>query len=246
MPEELRTTNKPNHLMIVHIVNVVLIAVIVAMLLMWQPWNPPTDRTITVTGEATVMAEPDEYVFSPSYQFTNTNKDTALAELTKKQEEVVTKVKELGVNNNQIKTNSSGYDLYFREEGSDELTYTLSLTVTVGNRDLAQKIQDYLLTTAPTGSVSPQATFSDERRKELESQARDQATQDARSKVDQSAKNLGFSVGKVKEVSDGSGFGVFPADDRAVSPEDKAAQQLTIQPGQNELNYTVTVVYYLQ
>lgn len=232
--------------MIVHIVNVVLLVVIVAMLLIWQPWNTPTDRTITVTGEATVLAEPDEYAFTPSYQFTNTNKDTALAELTKKQEEVVAKTKELGVSDDQIKTNSSGYDLYFREEGSDELTYTLSLTITVGNRDLAQKVQDYLLTTGPTGSVSPQATFSDNRRKELETQARDQATQDARSKVDQSAKNLGFSVGKVKEVSDGSGFGVFPVDDRAVSAEEKAAQQLTIQPGQNELNYTVTVVYYLR
>ncbi len=54
-----------------------------------------------------------------------------------------------------------------------------------------------MVTTAPTGQVSPRPNFSDAKRKELESKARDEATKDARAKADQSARNLGFKVGKI-------------------------------------------------
>src|SRR5690349_17605346 len=42
------------------------------------------DRTVSVTGEATLEAEPDEYVFYPTYSFKNASKDAALADMTKK------------------------------------------------------------------------------------------------------------------------------------------------------------------
>jgi hypothetical protein len=219
------------------------------MLLIWKPWSAvgADARTVSVTGEATVSAEPDEYGFYPTYQFTDDDRDAALATLTKKNEDVVSGLKKLGVEDSRIKTNSSGYDLpSFRgePEGGGKPTYTLSLTVTVADKDLAQKVQDYLLTTSPSGSVSPQATFSDNKRRELENQARDEATKDARAKAEQSAKNLGFKLGKVKEVTDGSGFGVFPSRDGATTAEDKA--QLTIQPGENKLTYSVSVVYFVK
>ena len=49
---------------------IALLLVIVAMLAIWRPWSSgPTDasRTITVTGDSTLKAAPDEYVFSPQY-----------------------------------------------------------------------------------------------------------------------------------------------------------------------------------
>lgn len=233
----------------------VLLVVIAAMLLLWKPWNGVSsdDRTVTVSGEASLSAEPDEYVFYPSYQFKHADKDTALGALTKKSDIIVAELKKLGVEDKNIKTNSGGSDYpVSREPDSNETTYTLTLTVTAGSRDLAQKIQDYLLTTSPTGAVSPQPSFSDAKRQELETKARDQATKAARAKADQSAKNLGFSLGKVKSVTDGTGFGdIIPLDARSSSPssgaaEDKPTTQLTLQPGQNDLTYSVTVVYYVR
>jgi uncharacterized protein len=244
------TTNKNKlHLSLdLRLIIAALLLAIVGMLALWKPWNTTnaTDRTVQVTGQATLKAEPDEYAFYPSYQFKNANKDTALSELTKKSDTIVAELKKLGVEDKYIKTNSNGYD-YTTYRDTNDTIYTLMLTITVPTKELTQKVQDYLLTTSPMGSVSPQATFSDTKRKELENTARDEATKEARAKADQSAKNLGFKVGKVKSVSDGAGFGeITPFETRGSAPMAADTKQLSVQPGQNDLNYTVTVVYYVK
>jgi uncharacterized protein YggE len=235
-----------------------LLLVIVAMLAMWRPWSSQPDssaRTISVTGESTITASPDEFVFSPAYEFKNTDKKAALAALNDKQDEIVSALKKLGVADSKIKTDSNGFDYYF-DDNDNTYHYTLSLTVTVNDKTLAQKVQDYLLGTAPSGEVSPSANFSETTRKKVESQARDGATKDARSKADQSAQNLGFSVGKVKSVND-SGFGsggigcgggmMCPlAVSGQASDSGVQTKSLAVQPGQNDLSYSVTVVYYLK
>jgi uncharacterized protein YggE len=247
--------NKVNLSLDLRLVIIVLLLVIAGMLALWRPWTTKTsgDRTVAVTGEATIKAEPDEYLFYPSYSFKNASKEAGLAELTAKSDAVVAQLKKLGVEDSKIKTNSSGYGDYYsisRDPGSATTTYTLSLTVTVGTRDLAQKVQDYLVTTSPTGAVSPQPTFSDAKRKELESKARDEATKDARNKAEQSAKNLGFKISKVKQVQDDAGFGdigpYYGYGAESLSVDDSKKTQLTIQPGENDLNYAVKVVYFVR
>jgi uncharacterized protein len=256
-PEQIpaEPTNKTKlHLSLdLRLVVALLLVVIVAMIVVWRPWSSsrPNDRTVSVTGEATISAEPDEYVFYPSYQFKHANKDTALADLTKKSDEVIAALKKLGVGDSQIKSGADGYDhSYYFDPNSGLTTYSLRLTVTVKDKKLAQKAQDYLVTTSPVGSVTPQANFSDAKRKDLENQARDGATKDARAKADQSARNLGFKIGKVKSVSDGTGFGdVYPLGVEGGASSLQAGdskRQLTIQPGENDLHYSVTVVYFVK
>lgn len=47
-------------------VSAALLVVIAGVIVAWQPWNSisAADRTVSVTGTATVKAEPDEFVFS--------------------------------------------------------------------------------------------------------------------------------------------------------------------------------------
>jgi uncharacterized protein len=230
----------------------VLLLIIGAMLLLWKPWeaDAKNDRTVEVSGEAKLAETPDEYTFNPSYQFKNANKDVALAELTKKNEEVSARLKELGVKEVNIKTNTNGYDYpVYLEPETKSATYTLQLTIKADNKEQAQKIQDYLISTTPVGAVSPQVNFSESKRKELENKARDAATKDSRSKADQMAKNLGFKIGKIKSLSDqaDSGGGIRPL---MLNAEDSAARssqpQLGLQPGQNEFSYSVKVIYYIR
>lgn len=259
MPEESLTSNTKNKASITldfRVIILLLLGVILAMTFIWKPWDKTAakdnDRTISVTGEAKIKAEPDEYVFSPNYQFKNADKAVALAELTKKSEQIIAKLKELGVKDSSIKTQSQGNDyyIYYYDPNTKQATYSLSLSVTLPDREQAQKIQDYLVTTDPEGSVSPQANFSDNKRKELESQARDKATKEARAKADQSAKNLGFKVGAVKSVEDGAGFNNQPYYDMGrvapASPDVIDKAQLGVQPGQDDLSYSVSVVYFLR
>lgn len=252
LPSSSPVKNRLNVSLDLRIIVILLLAVIVGMLFMWRPWSAggASDRTIEVTGEASIKAEPDEFVFYPTYQYKNAEREKALAEATKKHDEVIAKLKELGVADNKIKSDTSGFDntLYYPGPERENAVYSSTITVTVASREQAQKVQDYLVTTSPTGSVSPQASFSEGKRKELENKARDEATKDARAKADQSGKNLGFKVGKVKSVTDGAGFGgIEPVMSKMqLGAEDMARSSLAVQPGENELNYSVTVVYYVR
>ncbi len=231
-----------------------LVSIIIAMMLLWKPWQPDggaNARTVSVTGEAKITAAPDEYAFYPTYEFRNADREAALGELSRKSDEVVGGLKELGVADGSIRTSSDGYDHYVYESGDTIPTYSLRLTIKVNDKELADKIQNYLIGTTPSGAVSPQYGFSDAKRKELEGRARDEATKDARNKAEQSAKNLGFSVGKVKTVTDGMNFGgeVYPTFRGGVGvAEDtmSSSSSLGLQPGENDLTYQVSVVYFVK
>ncbi len=231
------------------------ILLVAVMLIIWRPWQASvkgSERTVSVTGDTKLTAEPDEFVFSPQYDFKNADKQAALTAMSNKNNEIVAKLKSLGVPDSKIKNTGSGYSngIYFVQEGSgDSTTYSLMLTITANSRDQAQKVQDYLLTTSPTGAVTPEASFSEAKRKSLEATARDQASKDARSKATQSAKNLGFKVGKVKSIDDSGGFGgpipLGRANAAQLQSGAASGTSLAIQPGQNDLEYSVTVVYYI-
>ena len=255
----------------------VLVFIIIVMLLLWQPWvfrSSMNNRTVTEYGMASVTGVPDQFVFSPSYSFKDANKDAVLKMLSAKSDEVTKKLKEIGVAENKIKTNTDGYDfpIYGAEDGTsygsggpDEgdvssgaiaprdtrMNYTLRMTITVDNKTLAQKVQDYLVTTSPEGEVSPKIGFSNKKGGELEDKARELAMKDARKRAEQSAKTLHFSLGPIKTVDDGVGFsGVQPLTvDKGTTVKNLSEAsdgKLTIYPGENELQYQVTVVYYIK
>lgn len=224
----------------------ILLLVILGMLAAWRPWdNPKSDRSITVSGEAAITAEPDEFVFYPTYSL-NTK-----AELDTKSSDVVTGLKKLGVADSKIETsaNKQDYRILIAPEPGGSGTYSLRLAVTIGDMRLAQKVQDYLATTGASGAITPHAAFSANKQHNLEAKARQQASKDARNKADQSAKDLGFRVGAVKTVDD-SGFddGVqpFAIEKEANSQTATDDTKLTIQPGEDSLTYTIEVTYYIK
>jgi uncharacterized protein YggE len=235
---------------------IILLLVIAGMLFAWKPWvQPPQNngRTVQVNGQATVKSEPDQFVFSPSYDFKNTDKQAALDALSKKSDEIVGQLKKLGLGDNQIKTNADGYErgIYFPTSEPGQTTYTLSINATVYQKELAQKVQDYLVSTHPSGAVTPYASFSKAKQKQLETQARQEAEKDARDKAVQSAKNVGFKLGAVKSVSESNGFGVIePLIEKGANSSDidqpTAGSGISVQPGQNELNYQISVTYYIK
>lgn len=232
-----------------------LLLALLTCLMLWRPWQGAgisDEREVTVTGSATVKATPDSFVFYPTYEFKNADKDQALQEVGAKQETVVKGLKTIGVADRDIKTDTGGYRNNFYQNDSKEYVYTLTLQVITSDKTKAQKIQDTLVATGPSGQVSPQAQFSPAKQKELESKARIEASADARKKADQMASNIGFRVGKVKSIQDGSLYGGGPimameGDAMAKSVAPTSSQtSLSIHPGENELPYTIQVTYYIR
>jgi uncharacterized protein len=229
---------------------VLLLVVIVAMLAVWRPWqDAKTDdsRKISVSGEASLKAEPDEYQFNPYYE-----KDTT-AEITTLNDKVVKGLKDLGVSDAQIKNNASRYgspEIHYTYQIDGKEKSTLNLTITVNNKELSQKVQDYLLTTDPKGTITPSPSFSTSKKKELEDKLRDEAIADARKRAGKTAEGFGAKIGKVIEVSELSDGGVYPYDglmSNSMAMEDGQSRQgLSIQPGQDELTYKVKVIFALK
>jgi uncharacterized protein YggE len=233
----------------------ILVAIIIGLLVAWAPWNSAerSDEIIKVTGETVLKAEPDQFVFYPAYQFKNADKAAASAAAANKSVEIVAKLRELGVAESAIKTSVDGYLSQPYPGGpstQDEYIYTAQVTITVDSKESAQKVQDYIATTSPLYSVTPQGSFSESKKKELEAKARDEATKDARAKAEQSAENLGFKLGRVKSVEDGAGFSeARPLDLKggdAMMTREATTSSLPVNPGENEIRYSVTVTYFVR
>lgn len=230
-----------------------LLLIVVTGLLLWsRPWAADSSeltRTIQVSGEATIEAVPDEFVFYPYFEQEGKDRDQLKVALTQQANTAVEELKELGVAEEKIKLDASSYDRWYWRE-NEEGILTVSLNITVDNKDLAQEVQDYLLTLDIKGQLTPQAVFSQSKQKELDAQAVEQASNDARAKAEAQAKLFGADLGKVIKVEQGFDS-VFPVafDGVAtleVGAEDAARSSLPVLPGENEYRQTVTVTYELK
>lgn len=245
---EINNGNKKGLMALVVINTLLLLGILASVLLQWQPWDQAVSantRKITVTGTASTEATPDQYQFSPMW-----TRDTT-AEITALNDQIITKLKELGVKDTQIKNNASRYgspEVYYSAPADGKQKTTLSITITVKDKDLAQKIQDYLVSTNPSGSITPYPSFSSSKQKELQVKLRAEATKDAKQKAEQTADGLGAKVGKVIEISEGASGGFYPmpiavSDTSAVS---SSKDSISIQPGSDEYSYSVTAIFTLQ
>lgn len=231
-----------------------LILVIIGMLYFWKPWDAPASaRTITVQGEAVVKATPETFEFQPVFE----NADAKVA--TAAGNEAVTQLKKLGVKDIDIKTQASVSSIGTQPQlGIKSTIYppvpvstTSIYTITAVARDkvLAQKVSDYLATTTATGQITPTTSFSKDTEAKLLLEARSKASDDAKSKAIVTAKQLGAKVGRVSKISDDNGPGMYPVGIPSADSAKSYAQSnigAAVQPGLNQISYSLTVVFELQ
>jgi uncharacterized protein YggE len=233
-----------------------LLVVVAVIIYLWKPWTKPAaTRTITVQGEATITAIPDKYQFQAIFE----NADLKLVTATGN--EAIAQLKKLGVKDSDIKTSissSASSGIMKPDQANESLIYprptasnpTYSITATVHDKALAQKVSDYLATTPATGEVTPTASFEKATATKLDLNARAKASDDAKSKAAVTAKQLGAKVGKVIKISDDGYGGIYPTDSAqgtSMSSKSVAAPAgPTVQPGTNEVNYSFTVEFELK
>ena len=214
----------------------------------WQANSASASRSISIEGSSSLKAAPDEYQFSPTYQEKGADRSAIQEQLTTKINTIVAKLKELGVEESKITLASTTYDNYWTD-GADEVVSN-TLTISVSDKEQAQKVQDYLLTTSPQGQISPYPTFSNDKRKELENTVRMQALADAKSKADRTADELGIRVGKVITIEDQPMGGIYPmaidARTTGIAEGSATVSSLPVLSGEQEITYTVKVVYEIK
>lgn len=238
-----------------------LLVVIAAMTYFWKPWEQSgTVRTISVQGQATVSAVPDKYEFQPVFTGADVKAVTTVGN------EAVAQLKKLGVKDVDIKTTiyapsdpkpmplgATSPTIAVSEPNGMPYPYpsnsTYTITATVGEKALAQRVSDYLATTKAAGQVTPTAVFTKDTQTKLDLSARSKASDDAKAKAAVTAKQLGARVGKVVKISDISSPWIYATDSAgggAMPQSAKSSGGPTIQPGTNEVSYSFTVEFELK
>jgi len=223
----------------------IILAILLAGLTFYtKPWetNLSNARTIKVDGEVSIKRVPDSFVFNPSFEA-----DSQQA-INDKTNEVVAKVKELGLGDAGIQTQISSYENYGINGPDGTYNHSVYLTLSVEDKDLAQKIQDYLASSGAVGSISPMVGFTRATQKELKDEAVSKAVEDAKRRGESTAQNLGVKLGRVITVNEPDDMEVYPiaAYDSSFAEGSIAKSSLPINAGESEFNYKIEVEFEIR
>lgn len=216
-----------------------------------------TKEALSVSATGEVYAVPDMGVISFSVVSEEKTVAEAMSDNTEKMNSVIDTIKELGIEEKDIKT--TGFNLYPRYDyiersgtiSSERVLagYEVRNTISVKVRDLTilNSVIDEATKSGANYSSDLQFTFQDE--EELKAQAREEAIKIARAKADQIAGQLGTRVKSViafressysptvsytKAVNEAAGLGGSDVEDYPAP---------TIAAGENLITVTVSIDY---
>ncbi len=228
-------------------------AVIITALIITNKVNNQ-DR-FSVTGSGTVYAKAD--IANLTVGFTTGIKTTAAEatqENTKKMNRVISAIKDLGVEEKDIKTTDYRlnpiYD-WTDKTGRTLKGYEVSQNVTLKIRDL-DKIGDIIAKTTEQGANQiGNVSFTIDDEYELKNQARELAIEKAKEKAEKIAIEAGIKLGRVKNVYENFNSAMPMMDYSNAKLESSIGFGLggevmagpSIETGQNEIKVEVTLIY---
>ena len=220
-------------------------------------------RTFSATGEAKVVAIPDvaEFTFSVITQG-GTDLTALQKETNEKASKAIDFVKSQGVEAKDIRT--SGYSIEPQQNYGEcvknecpppkTIGYTVRQSVEVKARKL-DKVGGILSGVVAAGANETSGlSFVVDDLNAVKNKARAQAIIDAQTKAEQIAKEAGFTVGRIMNISDGQIVPMYGLGNNQASksiagdmaPTPTAAPAPTIEPGSQEITVNVTVNYEIK
>lgn len=211
--------------------------------------NSTSDKTITVTGTATDQFSNQIATYYLTLEYNNPDKAEAVDELNQKSQEVISQIKEFGIPESDIKTQS--LNVYQREEPyvddgvtkyrEDDWYASYSVEVTLRDLDKSQELTGLLTSVESSNLWGPNLSVDQDLADYDELLTL--AIEDARQKAERMASSVGRSVGKVLEINEGSETGVSIGLMEAKSGLGGGAP---IEPGSSKISRTVTVTFELK
>lgn len=212
-----------------------------------------TQDRFSVSGSGTVYAKADIANIQVGLR-TGTKKTAAEATIdsTNKMNEIISELKNLGIEEKDIKT--SNYNLspvynYTSSRGQELIGYEVSQNVSLKIRDLS-KIGDVIAKTTEKGANQiGNISFTIDDEYELKNQARELAIEKAKEKAALIAEQSGMKLGEIKSVYENSNDAemvMYNSYSNAKVMLDSAGVGIaspTIQSGQNEVKVEVTLTY---
>lgn len=215
--------------------------------------DPEQVNTMYFSGEGKVNAKPDIAIVSMGLSVQKTKISDAQKESSEKMNGFINKIKEMGVEAKDIKTeNYSIYPQYDWVSSKQVFRgYQLSESVEIKIRDL-DKISDII---ALAGDYSlnqvGDLTFDIDNKDEFIAQARQEAIQKAKENATKTAEALGVKLGRLISYSESEGSvsvynGYRLMDSAKAINESASGTASQIESGSSDIKLTVNVGYELQ
>jgi uncharacterized protein YggE len=199
----------------------------------------PAQRTVTVTGAGSISSAPDTATISLGDTSQGRTAAAAFAANSAAITKIVAALKAAGVDSKDIQTQTVYLSPRMSNAGDSVVGYDASniVNVTVHNLSRAGAIIDAGVAAGANTVNGPSLTRSDSDAQYR--QALKAAVADAKQKADALGDAAGFSVGAVQTVVENSASTPIPMMDKAAG----AASQLTIEPGTQLVEASVTVTF---
>lgn len=213
-----------------------------------QPMAPPESVTVTGTGRAQLA--PDRFSFTAGVQTMAPTVDDAVGENNRRVQAVIAALKRAGAADKDIQT--SNFSIYPQQEYGENrlpriLGYQVNNTITVRSTKLgdAGKLLGIAIGAGVNTASGLNFEVSDPAR------GRDQglkaAFDDAKAKAVLLAQAAGRTLGRALQISEGVQQNAPPPMPmRAMAMEAKASQDVPVEPGSQELTFTITVTFELR
>ena len=206
-------------------------------------------RTITVTGSAAKQQTNELASFNATVSNKNADKIAAVTEVTQKSEKLIADLKQFGVADKDLKTQSLNIyrdQVPFYVDGGQQFRdgdWNASISVDITLRDLSKSsdLTDLLAKSDASNIYGPSYSLTEgESDKTALLKA---AFESAKAKADSLANGMGMKVGKVESVMEGSDYGlpIYPLRDAGMG-----AGGGGMEPGSSGVSTTLTVTFELR
>lgn len=237
---------------IMHVLAILCVTAIVIVGFVMLKKDNPFQNQFSVSGLGKVFAKPDIANLTVGVKTeVKATAAEAVKENTKKMNDIIKTLKDLGIEEKDIKTvNYSLNPSYDWPNGRQRLIgYEVSQNVTIKIRNL-DKIGDTIAKTTEKGANQiGNVDFTIDDENELKAQARDLAIEKATAKAEDIAKKTGMHLGKIINVYENQYYAPmatnYLAKDMAygLGGGSESLPAPSIQVGQNEVSVEVNVVY---
>lgn len=210
--------------------------------------NTEPKYTIAVSATSTIYVEPDLAIITFSVVNEAQTASKAMDENAKRMNAVISCLKQLGVEDKDLKTTNFNISLCYEQDNSTRkmvlVGYQMYQSIVVKIRNF-QKMADIIQGALDAGANQvSNLVFMVENPEEIQRQARIQAIEKAKVKAQELASNLGIQLGKVVGFNESSSV-PRPFNARG-SMMEAGASSPQIESGKNVIEVMVTIIYEIK
>ncbi|MCZ8378251.1 SIMPL domain-containing protein [Mycobacterium sp. CPCC 205372] len=200
-------------------------------------------RQVTVVGAGQVQGTPDLLTANVSMEFIAPDVTSAMNQSSDRQQAVINALVDAGIERKDINTTQVSLQPQFGPDSVDIAGYRASNSLDVKIRDLGAASQALALIVSTGGDAARinSVNYSIEDDSQFIRDARARAFEDARSRAEQYADLSGLDLGDVVSISEVAGE-TPPVPMQAPRA---AMESVPLEPGQQSVGFTVTVVWEL-